>query len=188
MTDTDTPPPGAAAERLHVTCGKMAAGKTTHARRLAADLGAVLVSWDLWLQRLYPEEIAGFDDFLKYSGRLRVAMAPHLAELLAAGLTVVLDFPANTPASRAWVRAIAQSAGTGVVLHFVDTPDERCLEQLARRNRERPEGSMPMSAADFAAITALFVPPDPSEGLAIRFARKACLSRTDPSNIASPAP
>lgn len=96
---------------LHVTCGKMAAGKTTCAQGFAREIGAVLVVWDLWLQRLYPTEIAGFDDFLRYSGRLRTTMAPHLAGLLERGLDVVLDFPANTPASRGWVRGIAQAAG-----------------------------------------------------------------------------
>ncbi len=153
---------------LHVTCGKMAAGKTTYAQGFAREIGAVLVVWDLWLQRLYPTEIAGFDDFLRYSGRLRSTMAPHLAGLLERGLDVVLDFPANTPASRGWVRGIAQAAGAPTVLHFVDTPDARCLAQLARRNRELPEGSIPMSPEDFTSITALFVPPDPGEGFTIR--------------------
>ena len=128
----------------------------------------MLVSWDLWLQRLYPVEIATFDDFLKYSARLRTIMGPHLAELLARGQDVVLDFPANTPTSRAWVRSVFETAGARHVLHFVDTPDERCLQQLARRNRELPEGSVPMSAEQFAAITALFVPPQPAEGFAVR--------------------
>ncbi|MCM5571242.1 ATP-binding protein [Burkholderiaceae bacterium FT117] len=153
---------------LHFTCGKMAAGKTTLARRLAAELGAVLVSWDIWLQRLYPDEIAGFDDFLKYSARLRAAMGPHISDLLARGQDVVLDYPANVPASRAWVRSVFESAGARHVLHLVDTPDEQCLAQLAQRNRELPEGSVHMSADQFAAITALFVPPDPSEGFTMQ--------------------
>ena len=153
---------------LHVTCGKMAAGKTTFSRRLAAELPAVLVSWDLWLQRLYPVEIASFDDFLKYSARLRTIMGPHLSDLLAQGQDVVLDFPANTPASRAWVRSVFEAAGARHALHFLDTPDDRCLEQLARRNRELPEGSVHMSAGQFAAITALFVPPQPEEGFEVQ--------------------
>lgn len=37
-------------------------------------------------------------------------MAPHLASLLERGLDGMLDFPANTPASRGWFRGIAQAA------------------------------------------------------------------------------
>lgn len=153
---------------LHFTCGKMAAGKTTFSRGLAAELPAVLVSWDLWLQRLYPVEIASFDDFLRYSARLRTIMGPHLADLLARGQDVVLDFPANTPASRAWVRSVFEAAGARHALHFLDTPDRRCLEQLAQRNRELPEGSVHMSTEQYEAITALFVPPQPAEGFEVR--------------------
>jgi predicted kinase len=151
----------------------MAAGKSTLAKRLAVECGAILVSWDIWLGRLYPVEIASFDDFLKYSARLRTIMGPHLADLLARGQDVVLDYPANVPASRAWVRSVFEAAGARHVLHFVDTPDTQCLVQLERRNRELPEGSVHMTAEQFAAITALFVPPDPSEGFDIQVHRSA---------------
>jgi len=156
------------AATLHFTCGKMAAGKTTLARQLAAELGAILVSWDLWLGRLYPVEIASFDDFLKYSARLRTIIGPHITDLLVRGQDVVLDYPANVPASRAWVRSVFEAASARHVLHLVDTPDAQCLVQLERRNRELPEGSVHMTAEQFAAITALFVPPDPSEGFDIQ--------------------
>lgn len=153
---------------LHVTCGKMAAGKTTFARRLASELPAVLVCWDLWLQRLYPVEITAFEEFLTYSARLRTIMGPHLSDVLGRGQDVMLDFPANTPASRAWVRSVSETAGAHLVLHFLDTPDARCLERLAQRNSALPEGSVPMSAEQFAAITALFVPPQSDEGFELR--------------------
>lgn len=149
---------------LHFTCGKMAAGKTTLARRLAAEQGAVLVGWDLWLSRLYPVEIQGFDDFLKYSARLRVAMAPHLIDLLRAGQDVVLDYPANTPAARVWIRSLFEAASASHCLHFVDTPNERCLAQLAQRNASLPEDSVVMTEQQFQDITALFVPPGDAEG------------------------
>ena len=149
----------------------MAAGKTTLARALAAESGAVLVSWDLWLQRLFPVEISSFDDFLKYSARLRTIMGPHLTDLLAHSQSVVLDYPANVPASRAWIRSVFEAAEAEHVLHFIDTPDEKCLEQLARRNRELPEGSVHMTEEQFVAITALFVPPSPEEGFNVNVHR-----------------
>ena len=152
---------------LHLTCGKIAAGKTTFARRLAADTGAILIGWDLWLGRLYPVEIQDFDDFLRCSARLRTVVGPHVTALLAAGVPVVLDFPANTPPSRAWARGLADQAGAPHRLHWLDTPEARCLSQLARRNLERPEGSVPLSEAEFHRISAMFVAPGQDEGLTI---------------------
>lgn len=149
---------------LHAMCGKMAAGKSTLSRQLAEQHGAVLICEDIWLQQLYGDAIAGFDDYLVHARRLKAVVAPHVEDLLRKGVSVVLDFPANVPAQRAWIRAIVAASGAAHVLHFVDTPHARCIEQLERRNRERPPGSMPMTVEQFEAISALFVPPAPEEG------------------------
>lgn len=153
---------------LHFLCGKMAAGKSTLARELAERHGAVLISEDIWLQRLYPDEIGTFEDYLKYSRRLKLVVAPHAADLLRAGLSVVLDFPANVPVTRGWIRSIFERAEANHLLHWIDSPDEACLERLAIRNRELPEGSKEMSEAAFHAITALFVAPAVEEGFTVR--------------------
>lgn len=155
---------------LHFMCGKMAAGKSTLSRQLAEQHGAVLICEDIWLQQLYPTEIRGFDDYLAYARRLKAVVAPHVLQLLRAGVSVVLDFPANVPAQRAWFRSLLDQAGAGAghVMHFVDTPHARCIEQLHQRNREKPPGSMEMSVEQFEAISALFVPPAPEEGFTVR--------------------
>jgi predicted kinase len=165
----------APAPTLHFLCGKMAAGKTTLARHLAEAYDAVLVCEDIWLQRLYPEEITDFDSYLKYSARLKSVVGPHVEALLKHGLSVVLDYPANTPRTRAWVREIFEAAQADHVLHFVDTPNERCLEQLARRNQEKPDGSMEMSAQQFDYITGFFVAPQEEEGFQVRVYRNSAL-------------
>ena len=157
---------------LHLLCGKMAAGKSTLSRVLAAKWHAVLICEDIWLSRLYPTEIASFDDYMLYSARLKEIMQPHLTDLLRQGNCVVLDFPANVPRQRQWFRDIAEAAGVQYVLHFVDTPDVMCKSQLQKRNREKPDGSMVMSEEDFDHITSFFVPPAESEAFnVIRYPR-----------------
>lgn len=153
---------------LHFLCGKMAAGKSTLAHKLAETHGGILISEDLWLQRLYPEEIRTFEDYVKYSRRLKAVAGPHVEELLRHGMSVVLDFPANVPVTREWIRGIFERADVPHLLHFVDTSNEGCLARLAKRNRELPEGSMEMSEEAFHAITALFIAPTEAEGFTIR--------------------
>ena len=153
---------------LHFMCGKAAAGKSTLARRLADEHDAVLICEDLWLQALYPDAIQDFDDYVRYARRLKAVLAPHVAALLAKNVSVVLDFPANVPAQRAWFRALLAASGAAHVMHFVDTDHARCIDQLHKRNRERPPGSMPLSVEEFEAISALFVPPAADEGFNVR--------------------
>lgn len=160
MTD---PTPTDPTPTLHLLCGKIAAGKSTLAHRLAAAPATVLIAEDAWLARLYPGEIAALEDYVRCSGRLRGAMGPHVEALLRAGLSVVLDFPANTVASRAWMRGIVEAAGVAHRLHWLDVPDADCKARLRDRNAAGGRDFAP-SEADFDLFTSYFVPPSPNEG------------------------
>jgi predicted kinase len=153
---------------LHFFCGKAGAGKSTLARQLATAQAAVLISEDVWLARLYGEEMATFDDYRARSLRLRTVIGSLVTDLLRNGQSVVLDFPANTRASRSWYRSLFEGADAHHVLHFVDTAERLCLDRIATRNTERPEGSHHLSEADFAHITSFFEPPQADEGFNIQ--------------------
>lgn len=145
----------------------MASGKTTLSKKLASNHNAILISEDTWLSKLYPEEIRTFDDYLKYSSRLKTVISPHIQNILAQGTSVVLDFPGNVPSQRQWFRSIFEAANVNHVLHYVVAPDSLCKEQLQKRNTEQPEGSMIMSEADFDYITSYFKPPTEDESFNI---------------------
>ncbi len=149
---------------LHLVCGKIAAGKSTLCARLAAEPETVLIGQDQWMARLYPDEIRTIPDMVTYSARLRAAMGGHVADLLRAGLSVVLDFPANTIALRRWMLDVAEAAGAGHQLHLLDLPDAVCRERLKRRNAEGGHDYV-VSDAEYDAITAYFQPPGEAEGL-----------------------
>ena len=151
---------------LHLICGKIAAGKSTLAKQLAAAPATLLISEDHWMAHLFKAELQTLDDYRIYSARLRAAMGPQVADILKAGLSVVLDFPANTVESRRWMRAIADAAGCADVLHVLDPPDAVCLARLRARNAAG-EHPFQTSDADFALFSRYFVRPTPDEGFPI---------------------
>ncbi|WP_432731919.1 AAA family ATPase [Variovorax sp. W6] len=146
-----------------MVCGKIGAGKSTLTKQLATAPGTVLISEDAWLAALYPGEIRELPDYVRCAGRLKQAMAPHVAGLLRAGVSVVLDFPANTVASRQWMRGIFEAAGAAHALHFLDVPDAVCKERLRARNAS---GTHPFETTDeqFDLISSHFAAPSPEEG------------------------
>ncbi|HJQ56477.1 MAG TPA: ATP-binding protein [Vineibacter sp.] len=148
---------------LHMLYGNVAAGKSTLAKRLAAAPGTVLISEDHWTSHLFKEEMQTVDDYARYSRRLRAAMGDHLVALLKAGLSVVLDFPANTVANRQWMRGIFEAAGAAHCLHVLDVPDDVCRARLRQRNAE---GTHAFAATDeeFDIITSYIVMPSEAEG------------------------
>ena len=148
---------------LYLLCGKIAAGKSTLARRLADRPATVLISEDHWTSNLFAGELQTIEDYGRYARRLRAAMGPHVVAVLTAGLSVVLDFPANTAATRAWARGIFEDAGAAHELHLLEASDETCRRRLRQRNAAG-EHPFQVSDAEYALFTSYFVPPTPDEG------------------------
>lgn len=115
---------------LHLVCGKIAAGKSTLVAELGRRPATIVVAEDDWLAQLYPGEQTSLADYVRNSSRLRAVMGPHVVALLCAGVSVVLDFPANTLASRAWMRGLCEAARVPHQLHHLDVPDEICKARL----------------------------------------------------------
>jgi predicted kinase len=147
--------------------GKMASGKSTLARRLAAREDAILLSQDALLDTLFPNLVVNVASYIEYAGRINTMLAPHVADILSKGINVVLDFPANTVSQRAWFRAIIDRAGAEHELHFLDTPDAICKAQLTARSAHLPPGTKWTTEEDFELIASHFRAPAEDEGFRI---------------------
>lgn len=149
--------------KLLFMCGKMAAGKSTLSRELAARENAVLLVQDEFLERLFPGEIVDIPSFVKRSSRVKDALTPLICSLLSRGISVVLDFPGNTKNQRVWFRHLFESADAEHELHFIDASDDLCKRQLKERSMGLPSGTAWTTAAEFEAITEYFEPPSIEE-------------------------
>jgi len=151
---------------LHMICGKIAAGKSTLARKLAEAPGTILISEDFLLSRLYKDEQKTVADYSRNSARLLEAVGPLIVDLLKAGLSVVLDFHANTLPRRQWMRSLFEQAGATHKLHFLDVSDDECRARLRARNAAGTH-EYAASDAEFDVITSYFRPPTETEGFEV---------------------
>ncbi|WP_367084725.1 ATP-binding protein [Pseudomonas sp. HOU2] len=154
------------APTLHLMCGKIASGKSTLAQSLAEEHRALVLSEDQWLSRLYPEQIKSVADYVRCARQIRGVLGPLVIDVLAAGVSVVLDFPANTVADRQWLRGLADSARVPHCLHYLEVDDDTCRVWLHARNA-LAEHEFAASDAEFDLITRHFQAPDVGEGLEI---------------------
>lgn len=153
--------------KLMFLCGKMAAGKSTLARNLAVRENAVLLVQDDFLSALFPGEITDIQGFIRCSSRLKNALTPHVCALLSQGISVVLDFPGNTKAQRAWFRDLIERANVAHELHFVDASDAFCKSQLRERSMGLAGGTPWTRDEDYEAMTAYFQAPSEDENFNI---------------------
>lgn len=148
---------------LHMLCGKIAAGKSTLAARLGDMPETVLIAEDDWLNVLFADDLHSLQDYARCSSKLRQIMLPHVAALLNVGVSVVLDFPANTVEQRNWMRGILERTNASHQLHLLTASDEVCLARLRERNHQ---GDHPFAVteAQFRQFSSHFQVPSPDEG------------------------
>lgn len=146
---------------LHMMCGKIAAGKSTLSATLGEAESTIVISEDRWIAELYRGDIKTLKDYFHCSERLRATLTPHIVDLLRAGVSVVLDFRANTTRARGWMRGLFEEGRASHQLHFLDVPDDVCRARLHARIAAGTPG---VSDEEFDHITSFFVPPEPSEG------------------------
>lgn len=160
-SSSSSPPP-----TLHLLCGKIASGKSTLSAELGRAQRTIVIAEDTWLPALYADALSSLSDYARCAAALRGVIGPHVAEVLNAGISVVLDFPANTVETRLWMRSILAQTTAAHVLHVLDVPDAVCLARLRARNAQ---GDHPFAASDdqFAQVTKHFVAPTPDEGFNI---------------------
>ncbi|MEM7506740.1 MAG: ATP-binding protein [Pseudomonadota bacterium] len=144
-------------------CGKIASGKSILALQLSRTNGGVLLSEDKWLEALYFDQMSSGADYVRCSLKLRSAIGPHVVTLLDAGLSVILDFPANTVEQRSWVFEIIEKTGALHQMHVLNVSDDVCLSRLRNRNA-RDDHAFVVTEKQFRQFSKHFAPPSPDEG------------------------
>jgi predicted kinase len=144
--------------RLLLTCGLPAAGKTTLARQLAAERGALRLTQDEWLIALgsSPWDASTRDKVDRELWRLA-------QEVLRLGVSVVVDFGLWARAERDAMRSVARDLGVGVELHYLDVPHDELWRRIEARNFEEPWNRYPIGRADLDEWLGNFQPPDAAE-------------------------
>lgn len=153
--------------KLTFFCGKMGAGKSTWSKAVAGENRAVLISEDEWLSAHFPNQINTFDDYLRLSKLIKPFIKSHVQNILSTGSSVVMDFPANTVAQRAWFNQLCSEIGCEHELIYLDVSNEQCLSHITKRRTEQPERAQFDTEAVFTQVTKFFEPPTDDEKLCI---------------------
>ena len=119
--------------RLIIVCGLPASGKTTLARALESRLGAVCLSPDEWMNAL---SISLYDE--EKRGKIEALQWKFGQELLALGLTVIIEWGTWGRSERDTLRLGARALGAAVELHYLSAPVDVLFERIQRRGRENP--------------------------------------------------
>ncbi|MFF2352796.1 AAA family ATPase [Kitasatospora sp. NPDC058115] len=154
------PRPGAAraAATFFLMVGLPGAGKTTLARQLAVEHGALRLTTDDWMIPLFDQvEVDGKRDVLE--GR----MLWLALEAVRLGTSVVADYGSWSRDERSAIRWLVEAENACFRMIYLPVDDETQRTRIARRWATTPEETLPLSEADILYGRANFEVPDAAE-------------------------
>jgi predicted kinase len=147
---------------LYLMVGLPGAGKTTLAKQLEQELGALRLSPDEWIAPLYGRDLT--DAYLDRTRSPIESVQWQVAErALTLGLDVILDFGFWSRQERDDYRDRAAALGARSEIRFVDVPLPELEKRLAARNADLPENCFVVTDASLHLWASWFEPPTPDE-------------------------
>ena len=145
----------------HLIYGYLGAGKTTYARRLERDIGAVRFTPDEWMSRLFGQDPPAAI-FQEKAAAILEIMEPLWLRCLALGVDVVLDYGFWRRSERDCARRLASEAGTNAVLYALSCGEDEALRRVSARNADKSHG-LYIATETFTLLKARFEALEPDE-------------------------
>lgn len=144
--------------RMFVLVGLPAAGKTSRARELASEWGALRLTPDEWMIPLFGQQ---------QPDRKRNVLEGRLIWLalsaLRSGVNVVLDFGLWGKDERSALRALAASVGASSELIYLQVDEEEQWRRVQARSLTDAATTFEMTKADLERWRRIFQPPNATE-------------------------
>lgn len=150
--------------KVIMTCGKLCSGKTTYAKKLRDELGAVILSIDELMLALFGQDAGEKHD--DYVGRTKGYLYKQSLEIIGCGTDVILDWGFWTREERLCARSFYGSRGITNEFHYIDIDDDEWQRRIDKRNQDilahRCDGYY-VDEGLSEKFRSIFEKPDPSE-------------------------
>jgi predicted kinase len=146
----------------HIVVGFIGAGKTTFARRLEQETGAVRFTKDEWMVRLFGNTPPK-DKFAEYDHRMATLATDMALKCLQAGVDVIIDEGFWVKEHRDAIRERVTEAGAVAKVYYIEAPLEVMKARTLARSDNPPADSYVIDEVDFDHYWGFFRPPGEEE-------------------------
>jgi len=147
----------------YIICGFIGAGKTTFARKLESETGAIRITKDEWMVRVFGNKITSDGKFAKYDKNV-TALAKDIAfKILKAGKDVIIDEGFWEKSYRNDIKKQLSELGVRPILYYVECPVEKMRERIVARSENPTKDSFEISGEMFDSYIKYWEPPTEDE-------------------------
>lgn len=145
--------------RAHIICGFIGAGKTTFARKLEKETGAIRITKDEWMVKIFGNTITSDKNFAEYDRNV-TELAKNIAfNILKTGKDVIIDEGFWAKSQRDNIKKKILELGARPILYYVECPIEEMRERVVNRSKIPPTDSFEISGNMFDSYVKYWEPP-----------------------------
>lgn len=146
----------------YIICGFIGAGKTTFAKKLEKETGAVRITKDEWIVRIFgnspPKE-----KFAEYDSKVTKLAQDFAFRLVQAGTDVILDEGFWERSYRDEIRNKIRGLGGEPIVYYVSQPVEIMRARTVERSKNPPSDAFEIDEATFNRYLKFWQPPEKNE-------------------------
>jgi predicted kinase len=146
----------------HIVIGFIGAGKTTFARKLEQETGAVRFTKDEWMVRLFGNTPPQ-DTFEEYDTRMASLATDMALKCLTAGVHVIIDEGFWVKEQRDEIRDKVTNVGAVPKFYYLEVPFETMKARTLQRSENPPVDSYVIDEDAFNHYWQFFQPPGKDE-------------------------
>ena len=147
----------------YIISGFIGAGKTTFARKLEKETGAIRVTKDEWIIKIFGNKITLDNNFEVYDKNITKLATDIVFRILKAGKDVIIDEGFWVKSQRDDIKKKIINVGAKPILYHVQCCVEKMRERVVTRSNSPPEDSFEISGEMFDSYLKYWQPPEEDE-------------------------
>lgn len=148
---------------VYIICGFIGAGKTTFSKKLAKETGAIHITKDEWMVRIFGNKAPTMEQFSKWDENVAKLARDFAFKLVEHGVDVILDEGYWVRAHRDEIKTKAEKAGAKWILYYVSTPLDEMKKRVINRSKNPGKQSFTISEGMFDSYVKNWKPPTEDE-------------------------
>ena len=149
----------------YLICGFIGAGKTTFSRKLEKETGAIRVTKDEWMIKIFGNKIPSDNNFERYDNNVTELATDFAFQILKSGKDVIIDEGFWEKSHRNGMKKKISELGAKAILYYVECPVEAMRERVVNRSNNPTNDSFEISEEMFDGYLKYWEPPTVEEDI-----------------------